>query len=61
MSVTGSAVVKGTLIYEPENCLSGTAFGGTALIGDRLAGSEGNWFPGALEQAVLNEIAELPG
>ncbi|WP_372621906.1 hypothetical protein, partial [Falsiroseomonas sp.] len=49
-----------SIIYDAGDWQSSTAFGGTALLGDWLYGSPGNWTVGGLEQALLNEIGALP-
>ncbi|MGG5809988.1 calcium-binding protein [Falsiroseomonas sp. CW058] len=52
------------IVYDWYDWNSGTAFGGTALIGDWLAPRNGDWRQGwsvaGREQALLNEIASLP-
>ena len=52
------------LVYETGDQSSGTAYGGTALIGDWLTARNGNWTQGwniaGREQALLNEIGSLP-
>ncbi|NGM19521.1 hypothetical protein G3576_05815 [Roseomonas stagni] len=49
-----------TLVYDRYDAGSSTAFGGTALIGDWLKPAGGGWQVGSLEQALLNEIADMP-
>lgn len=52
------------LVYDRFDWDSGTAFGGTALIGDWLTARNGDWRQGwavgSREQALLNEVASLP-
>lgn len=52
------------LVYESSDQASGTAYGGTALIGDWLTPRNGDWTQGwdlaGREQALLNEIASMP-
>ncbi len=52
------------LIYDSEDLNGSTSFAGTALIGDWLAPRNGDWHQGwtvqGLEQALLNEIGNLP-
>ena len=53
-----------SLVYDRYDANSSTAFGGTALIGDWLRARNGDWRQGWVvgdqEQALLNEIADLP-
>jgi Ca2+-binding RTX toxin-like protein len=52
------------IIFEPHDEASGTAFGGTGLIGDWLTARNGDWTQGwevgRFERALLNKVAELP-
>jgi Ca2+-binding RTX toxin-like protein len=52
------------LVFDSQDWNSGTAFGGTALIGDWLTPRNNDWRQGwtvaGREQALLNEIASLP-
>lgn len=55
---------KVSLIYRPHDLNEGTAFGGTALVGDWLTPRNGDWRQGwdigAQERAILNAASRLP-
>jgi hypothetical protein len=53
-----------SLVYEAHDTTSGTAFGGTALVGDWLDPRNGDWRQGwtndTLERALLAKLGEMP-
>ena len=55
---------KVNLVYGRSDWDSGTAFGGTALVGDWLRARNGDWRQGwqvaGREQALLDEVGRLP-